>query len=131
MAKFAALPVVVCVVAFLGCAERAEPYERAMKRLVAEQKQLDWIDAKIKGKQAAKERVEKKFSEGIMSPDFQKRPGMTDEEEQEMNETEDRFKGAYVANMDSLDNEIRRWLQNRAAQLKRIEEARVAADGAR
>jgi hypothetical protein len=107
---------------------RESEYDKAMKRVVAEQKQLDWIEAKIKAtEKEAKEKDEELFKEYMAVLDVIGLPGSTRTSEQNQKEMKEASKKKGEA-QDRYAQELKIWNEKKAEQMKRLEAARKAAD---
>jgi hypothetical protein len=113
---------VAYVLLFPGCGHDSDPYDQAMKRLVAEQQQLDWIDEKI-----AETSVQgyKDANEWIK---LLNELGSQGHNKEELAKELQRTLQGMNAHLTKFYGELDTLKQKRAEQADRVEKAREAAD---
>jgi hypothetical protein len=127
MAKAATLPMLIFLLVATGCGRQVDSYDAAMRRLVAEQKQLDWIDTKIREiDESANKRVDElqKSAEDLAATSATLSPEMGEKGLRTM----EAMGGVQEQIFASAGRLKEPWVRKRAEQLKRIEDARRTVD---
>jgi hypothetical protein len=139
-----------CGLTLLGCTRPAptptDPYDAAMKRLVAEQQQLDKIETEIRRieldiKQTILDDIYTDFSENIETMiKLRTQPGFSELPDHQKQELEKLINDSIKQQQDEQTKRIQRskelrdekspLIQKRLEQLERVEKARKAADDA-
>ena len=130
MTKSVALMTVLCVLVPVGCTGgRDDAYDKAMRRLVAEQKQLDRIEKEIKEIEGDADKEDKEMTSNIHDLQFSGLPDPASQKESR--EIISMILDAQTKLAIKTADKIAPFLELRAGQLQRVDDARKAADEAK
>lgn len=121
----------ICI-AGSGCRDN---YGEAMKRLLAEQKQLDWLDGKIKEIEREAKELDESYDREMREIANEKHDYISEAVDTAvMKVTEARMKritDRSIRDINRLADAKKPWLEKRRAQLKVVERAEKAVEDAR